>query len=457
METKVSVLSDTEHELEVNLKYDEIKNEIEEAYKKERKSISMPGFRKGKVPMGMLKKAYGEAIEHKASEDIANKKFWDIVKEKDLKPISMPSMTDLNFEINTSLLFKVKYEVKPKLDLKGYTGLEIEKPIFKVKEEDVTTEVNNMLKSKATFELADSVEDETHRITVDLQRIDSEGKDIEGSRSENMVIDLSDPKVNENIVKNAQKKKNGEEFEFAFTDSHMHGEEEHVEEFKYLAVIKKIEKTVLPETNEELIQQLSGKKAKTLEELTDFTKTNYENYYTDQSKKIFENSLLAEIVKNNEFEPSPGYVETVLARMIETEKQNAQQHKQPVPDDNVLRENLKQKAEWNAKWQIIMENIAEKEKIEVTDADLEELAKEEAEKIGIPVEKLVNYYKDSNRKEAMIEEKVFKFLQDNNTAKEVDPDVKAKEAKAGKKKAAKTTKAKETKKTKETKKKSEDK
>ena len=457
MESKVNVLSNAEHELEVKLEYSEIKNEVEEAYQKEKKSIAMPGFRKGKVPMAMLKKAYGEAIEYRASEDIANKKFWDIVKEKDLKPISMPSMTDLDFQINDFLSFKVKYEVKPVLDLKDYTGLEIEKPVFKVKDEDISAEVNNMLKSKATFELVESVEDNNHRITVDLQRIDKDGKAMEGSKSENMVIDLSDSKVNENIVKNAQKKKNGEEFEFSFTDSHMHGEEEHVEDYNYVAIIKKIEKIVLPEADEELIQQLSGKKAKTLDELTDFTKSNYEKYYLDQSDKIFENSLLTEIVKNNDFEPSKGYVETVLSRLVETEKQNAQQYKQPVPNDNVLKENLKAKAEWNAKWQIIMENIAEKEKIEVTDSDLEELAKEEALKVGIPADKLIKYYKDSNRKESMIEEKVFKFLKDNNKVIEIDPDEKAKEVKKTKEAELAKAKKEAKSKTKESKKKDEDK
>lgn len=438
MKTKVNVLSDTEHELEVILEYSEIKEEIDEAYKKERKSLTMPGFRKGKVPMAMLKKAYGDAIEYKASEDIANKKFWDVVKEEDLKPISMPSMTDLDFQINESLSFKVKYEVKPVLKLKDYTGLEIEKPVFKIKEEDISAEVTNMLKSKATFELAEVVEDNNHRITVDLQRVDENGKDLEGSKSENMIIDLSDSKVNEDIVKNALKKKSGEEFGFSFTDSHMHGDHEHVEEYTYVAVIKKIEKIVLPEADEELIQQLSGKKAKTVEELTDFTRSNYEKYYSDQSDRIYENSLLTEIVKNNDFEPSKGYVETVLTRLIESEKQNAQQYKQPLPDDKVLKENLAGKAEWNAKWQIIMENIAEKEKIEVTDEDLEALAKEEAEKIGIPADKLVKYYKDSNRKGSMIEEKVFKFLRDNNKVVEIDPDEKAKELEEKKKKETKT-------------------
>lgn len=441
METKVNVLSDSEHELEVKLEYSEIKSDIEEAYKKERKTISMPGFRKGKVPIPMLKKVYGEAIEYKASEDIANKKYWDVVKEKDLKPISMPQMTDLDFQMSEYLSFKVKYEVKPKIEVKDYKNLEIEKPVFKVRDEDIETEVKNMLKSKAIFELVDRIEGENNRITVDLQRIDKDGKEMEGGRSENMVIDLSDPKVNESIKKNCQNKKTGEEFEFSFTDKHMHGDHEHEEEFIYTAVIKKVEEIKMPEITEELIEQLSGKKAKTENELKDFTKSNYEKYYSDQSERIFENSLLNEIVKNNEFDPPKGYVENILARMIETEKQNAQQYNQPIPDENVLRENLNSKAEWNAKWQIIMESIAETEKIEVTDQDLEEVAKEEAEKVGIPMEKLVKYYKDSNRKESMVEEKVFEFLKANTKIKEVDPDEKAKEAKEKRKSELKSKKS----------------
>ena len=106
METKINVLNSNEHELEVNLGYDEIQPEIDLAYKKEGKSIEMRGFRKGKVPIAMIKKVYGEAIEYRASEDIANKKFWEIVHEQNLKPISTPKMTDINFERGVKLFFK---------------------------------------------------------------------------------------------------------------------------------------------------------------------------------------------------------------------------------------------------------------------------------------------------------------------------------------------------------------
>jgi len=440
LETKVNIISDSEHEVEVNLSYEEIKPEIEEAYKKESKTIAVPGFRKGKVPMHMIKKMYGEAIEYQASEKIAQKKFWDVVDEKELKPISTPALTDIDFVKNEKLFFKVKYEIKPELELKDYKGIEIEKPIFKVKDEDVQKEIDYLLKQNATFEPADAVENNNCRITVNLQRLDKENNPISGSSSENIVIDLSESNVNPQIAQSAKDKKVGETFNFVFTDEHFHGEEKHVEEFNYSADITKIEKIVLPEPTEELVKKLSKDKASSLDELKAELKKNFESYYEGQTENIFSNSLINKVVENNDFTAPPGYVENLKNRLIEMEKENAKRYKQPF-DERAVADQLKERAEWTAKWQIILENLAKKENISVDDSELEVLAKEEAEKTGISVDKLVKYYKDSNRTEALLEDKVVKFLKENAKIIEIDPETKLKESKE-KETAAKGTKGK---------------
>lgn len=422
MEHKINVINESENEIEVTLSYDEISSEIENAYKEERKTIEMPGFRKGKVPMQMIKKVYGDAIEYKASEDIAQKKFWDVADELELKPISVPQLTDIDFQKGEKLSFKVKYEVKPSLELKDYTGNEIEKPVFKVKDEDIEKEVQHLLKSQAKFEEADKIENENYKIEVDIQRIDESGTPIVGTRNENMSIDLSDPQVNPKIVESVLGKQAGDQFNFDFTDEHYHGEEKHVENYKFTGEVKKIEKIVLPEPDEELIKKISRSKASNLDELKSEVRKNYEQYYNGQSENIYTNGLLSTITKNNDFQPPRGFVETVLNRMVEQEKENAQRYGNKNFDEKAAKEQLKQRAEWNAKWQIIMENIANKENIKVEDADLEILAEKEAEQTGIPKEKLVKYYKDTNRDAMLLEEKVINFLKENNKVKEVDPD-----------------------------------
>ena len=422
-------LSDSMQEVEVNLKYDEILIEINDAYNEERKTISIDGFRKGKAPMGMVKKLYGEAIEFKASEKIANKKFWDAVDLQSLKPISTPQMVDLDFVPGDKLSFKVKYEIKPKLNLKNYKGLDIEKPIFKIKDGEVEREIDFLLKPHFKFEAADNIESNNFRITVNLQRNDPQGVPMIGHRSENMVIDLTDEKVNPQIKNNAQGKKVGESFNFVFVDEHSHGEELHREEFNYVADITKIEKLVKPELTEELVKKISGDKAATPEELNSFLQKNIEEYYTKQSEEVFTNNLLGEIVKNNEFTPPPGYVSSVLKRMVELERENSKRYKMQNFDENAVTEYYKPRADWNAKWQIILENLADEENIKVEDSELEELAKKEAESIGISVAKLVKYYKDTNRSEMLLEEKVIKFLKDQTKIKEFDADEKIKEKK----------------------------
>jgi trigger factor len=452
LEIKLNELTLSEHEVEVTLQYEEIKPEIEEAYKKERKNISLPGFRKGKLPMHMLKKMYGEAIEYQAAEEIANKKFWDVVEAEGLKPISTPQLNDLDFKINEKLFFKVKYEVIPNLELKNYKGVEVEKPIFKVKDEDIDKEVDTILKSRATFEDAEIVEDTFYRITVDLQKLDEEGNAIEGAVSNGMTIDLSDPKVNPEIVKKAKNKKAGSKFKFTFEDEHKHGEEVHKEIYNYSADVKKVEKIVLPEATEELIEELSGKQSKTLAEFKSQIKDNFEKYYEGQSENIVINSLLSQIVENNSFDPPAGYVEVIEKRLLEQEKENAKKYNALFNED-MVKENIKPRAIWNSKWQIILENICKAENIEVTDSELEELAGKEAENTGISKEKLIKYYKDIKQDEVLREEKVIKFLKDSAKIIEVDPEKKLKETKKSKeaKETKKPKEAKETKKPKDAK------
>lgn len=432
MEVKVTQPSADQQEVEISLTYAEIQPEIQNAYKEEAKKLTIDGFRKGKAPMGMIKKLYGEAIEYKASEDISSKKFWDAVDQEGLKPISTPQLLDIDFAIGEKLTFKVRYEVKPKIEVKDYTGIEVEKPVFKFEAADVEKEIDFMLKPHVKYEEVEVVSDLNHKITVDLQRMDDKGLPMEGSRSENIQIDLSDEKVNPQIKENALNKKVGEEFEFVFTDEHHHGEELHKEEFRYSADLIKVEKLVKPEMTEDLIKKVSKNKATTLDELKSQLEKNFEEYYTKQTEEIVTNSLLDKVVKNNDFTAPQGYVSTLHKRMVDAERENAKRYKAPNFDEAAVAEYFKPRAEWNAKWQIIMETLAEKENIKVEDSELEELAKKEAEQTGITVAKLMKYYKDTNRVDMLLEEKVIKFLKDNAKITEIDAAEKMKESKGHK-------------------------
>ncbi len=419
MEYKVNQIEDSIQEIEVNLTYEEILPDIEKAYEEEREKITIDGFRKGKAPLSLIKKLYGKLIEHEATEKIANKKFWEIVDKEKITPINTPVLSDINYIKGDKLTFKIKYEINPKIDIKNYKNLEIEKPIFNVKDEEIEKEIEYLLNSNAIYEPAEKIDNNYYRITVNLQRVGQAGIPIIGQRTENILIDLTDERVNKQIIDNSFGKKVGDKFPFHFVDEHYHGENLHREEYHYEAEITKIERKIIPEANEETVKKITNGKAINLDEWKNLIRNNFIEYYNYQSDEIFTNNLLNEIVKNNDFSPPPSFVENMHKRLVEYEKEKARRLKQ-VMDEKLIDEYLKPKALWNAKWQIILENIANAENITVDDTDLEKLAKEESESTGISVEKLIKYYKDTNRQYSILEEKVINFLKQNTKVKEVD-------------------------------------
>ena len=317
MEYNVNDISSSEKEVEIKLSYDEIKNEIEEEVKKQTKKIQLPGFRKGKAPISMLKKMYGDAFEYEASEKIANSFFWKVAEEKDLKPIGQPTMTDLKFEPQKELSFKVKYEVIPKLEIKNYKGLTFDVPDLVAGDDEIKKEIDYILKSNKTLEDADLITDKNYTIDSEVVLLERNGETQTDSKPEKMQIDLTSEGIAKDIVDNSKDKKVGDSFEFTFKDEHSHkledGKEEvHKEEYKYQVKILGIKKVVLPELNEELIKKVTKDKVTTQEQLREEIKKDIQGYYDQQTEEMVRVKFVSEILKKNEFDPPKTLVNNIL-------------------------------------------------------------------------------------------------------------------------------------------------
>jgi trigger factor len=426
MEFNVVDINSSEKEVEIKLSYEEIQKDIETEVKKQAKSIQMPGFRKGKVPLTMIKKMYGDALEHEASEKVANSFFWKIAEDNKFKPIGQPSMTDLKFEPEKDLTFKVKYETIPTLDVKDYKNLSFDIPDFVVKEDEVEKEIEYILNSNRTLEEAEKVDGNKYVIDSEIILVEKDGESATDSKPEKMQIDLSAEGIAKEIVDNANGKKVGESFNFSFKDEHKHKhedgtEEVHKQEFKYLVNILGIKKIVYPELNEEFIKKVTKDKVTTEEQLRDEIKKDIQTYYDQRVEELTRSKLITEIIKNNDFIPPQTLVNNILAEYVKSEEEQAKKSKYPFNKEETQKRLLKT-AETEVKWFLIKNEIQKLENITVNDDDLKALAEKDSQKTGLPVEKLINYYKTSNQSEKTLDNKLFDFLKSNNTFNKVHPD-----------------------------------
>ncbi len=427
MEFKVNDVNSSEKEVEVTLNYEEIKSDIEIQVKQQSKKLELPGFRKGKVPASMVKKLYGNALEYEASEKVANTKFWDIAKENDLNPIGQPVMTDLDFKPGENLKFKVKFDVLPVLNVKDYTNLSIEIPDLKVNDEEVQKEIDYIIKSNSTTEEVEQADNGTDYILdVEMFRLNEKGEPIEDVKAENLQIDLSREEIKPEILEKAKGKKAGDTFTFTFNEDrrfkNKEGKEETVKEtFHYKANVKNVKKIILPVLNEELIKKVTKEKINNETDLRDEIRKDFTNYYNQKVDEFTNTRLVSAITKNNNFTPPPTMVNNILEEMVKSEEERLKKEGIKKFNPEELRKHLQASAEHEVKWYLLKTDIIKKEKLEVSDSDLEELAKKDSEKTGLPVEKLMNYYKSSQQSERFLDKKLFDFLKEKNNISKVDP------------------------------------
>lgn len=424
METKINVISESVNELEVSATYDDIKDLLNAEVQKQVKSIQIDGFRKGKVPPAVLKRIYGDSLEYTAAEKVANKLYWQIEKEQKLNPINEPSLTDIDFKPNEKLSFKVSYEIFPKIEPEGYSGLEVEVPDFKVTEFEIENEVSRLLDANATYENAQTVADEKFLITADIFSTIDEGASTGIKVESDYKINLTNKNINKEILEKALNKHVGDTFTFSFDEPHEHHDDvphEH-KKISYVVEIKSIQKIVYPELNEEFLKKVTRDKISTADELRENIKKDLESYYESSINDMAELKIEQAVLKNNNFTPPKVFIQNYLDHLVKDEIDSYKKKNKKV-NLEVIREKLAPKAENSVRWLLLKDKIIEKENITLSEERLKELSEENAEKMGVGSDVLLKHYQSDEMKKRLLLNEFYSFLKKTNTIKRIDPEV----------------------------------
>jgi FKBP-type peptidyl-prolyl cis-trans isomerase (trigger factor) len=137
---------------------------------------------------------------------------------------------------------------------------------------------------------------------------------------------------------------------------------------------------------------------------------------------MIQDKLINLIVKSNDFVPPVSLVNNILEEMVKNEEETSKKQGYRKYDKSEAANRLRKAAEYNVKWYLIKEAIQKKENITITDEELNELAAKDAEKNGIAIDKLINYYKSSNYSEKLIDKKMYDFLKEKSNINSVEPE-----------------------------------
>ncbi|HHR6079733.1 TPA: trigger factor [Providencia alcalifaciens] len=219
------------------------------------KKVRVDGFRKGKVPMHIVKQRYGASVMQDVLGDVMQRNFINAIIEQKINPAGAPSYKPEMFEDGKDFVYAVEFEVYPEIELKGFETIEVEKPAVTVKDEDLNDMLETLRKQQAQWKEVEDAAAADSRITINFTG-SIDGEEFEGGKAEDFALVMGEGRMIPGFEEGVVGHKAGEEFdiEVNFPEDY-HAENLKGKAAKFAIVLKKVEQRELPEFTEEFVKR----------------------------------------------------------------------------------------------------------------------------------------------------------------------------------------------------------
>lgn len=408
------------------------------SYNKNKKKFQVPGFRKGKVPYGLVVQYYGEGVLYEdAIDEIVNKAYPEVVKENDLKVVSRPEL-DVQ-EINEEgMKYTLTVTVKPEVKLGKYEGVEVPYSEREITDESVNEEIERMRKRNSSLEVVEGrAVKEGDTVVIDYEGF-KDGVAFEGGKGENYSLKIGSksfiPGFEDQII--------GHNVDEEFSIEVKFPEDYHAEELKgadatFNVKIHNIKEEILPELDDEFVKDVS--EFDTLDELKADIRKNQEEAAKKEAKNAFLNEVVKTVCDNAEVEIPEVMIENEVENMVNEQAGRMQsqgiqlemylQYMNQTLDD--YKESIKPIAKPRVKSNLVLEAIAEDLKIEATPEEYDKEIEEMAKAYNMEKENILKALGEDNEfvKEGIISRKTVEYLEEKAVKTEPKAEEKAEEEK----------------------------
>ena len=396
MSVNVEKLEGSMAKLTIEVEYDVFNKAVEAVYQKQKGRIQLPGFRKGKAPRAMVEKMYGEGVFY---EDAVNKIIPDeydkAAEESGLDITSQPEFDIVQVGKNQPFIFTATVALKPEVKLGQYKGVEVEKRDVTVSDEAVEAEINKEREANARIiELEDGEVADGDIAVIDFEGF-IDGVAFEGGKGEGHELEIGSHSFIDTFEEQLIGKKAGEDVEVNVTFP----EDYHSEDLKGKAAtfkvkINSVKKKELPELDDDFAQDIS--EFDTFAEYKEDLVKKLQERRLNDVKYIKEREAVAVAADNAEIEIPEAMLETQVTYMIDDFGRRLKQQgldmetymKVTGNTMEQMREQMRPESAKQIKGRLVLEAVAEAEKIEIADEKIDEEIEKMSKRYGMTFDEL---------------------------------------------------------------------
>jgi trigger factor len=366
--------SNTRREIQVEIPVEEVNRETDSLIQKYQKLARIPGFRRGHVPASVIRQRFSEDLKSDVVEALVPRYFRKETDKQGLIPVSQPQVTDLHLKDNEPLRFKATFEVMPEIKVAGYKELRAEKPEIVVTDEEVEKSLTALREQHATYTSLEGralADGDYAQVGLDGQPKDGDGKPV---HMDEIMVEIAGKDTMPEFTENLRGASAGEERTFDVVYAKDAAEQRLAgKSFTYTVKVQSIKQKSLPELDDQFATQLG--EFKNLEEVRKRIREGMEAERKHAAEHEAKDKLVAELVKRSEFEVPEALVEHQIdvrlergLRALAAQGMKAEDIKKM--DLNRLRVGQREQALQEVKASLLLDKIAEEEKIEVSDEEI---------------------------------------------------------------------------------------
>ena len=405
MSVQVENLEKNMAKLTVEVPAEELDKAIQAAYMKQKSKISVPGFRKGKVPRAMIEKMYGvEIFYDDAVNDILSKEYPKAAQESGLEIVSRPSIDVVQIEKGKDLIFTAEVAVKPEVTLGDYLGVPVKKADISVTEEEVSAEIEKERESNARMVTVEGrAVEEGDTVVIDYEGF-ADGVAFEGGKGENHPLVIGSHAFIDTFEEQLIGKNAGD----AVTVNVTFPEEYHAPELAgkpamFQVRINEVKAKELPELDDEFAQDVS--EFDTLAEYRESVHKKLIERKENEARRLKENEVIEKIIEGSQMEIPDAMVQTQAETMVDEFSSRIAQQGLSMEQymqftgmtQDKLMEQMKPDALKRIQSGLVLEAIAKAENIEVAQEDVDAEITTMAEMYGMEADKLQEIMGDSEK------------------------------------------------------------
>ena len=403
MSVQVEKLEKNMAKLTIELPAEELEKAIQAAYMKEKSKISLPGFRKGKVPRHMIEKMYGpEIFFEDAANTLITQSYPQAVDESGIEIVSRPDIDITQIEKGKAFIYTAEVAVKPEVVLGEYKGIAVTRIDTAVTEEEMNAEIDKERQSNArTITVEDRAVENGDTAVIDFEGF-VDGTAFEGGKGENHSLVIGSHSFIDNFEEQLIGKNTGEELDVNVTFP----EEYHAPELAgkpavFKVKINEIKTNELPELDDEFAQDVS--EFDTLAEYKEDVKKRLAERKAEDAKRTQEDEAVQKIVEVSQMEIPNAMIETQagaimddFANRIAQQGLALEQYAQLTGTTvEQMLEQMKPEALKRIQSSLVLEAIAVKEDIQVSEEDVEAEIVRMAEMYGMEADKMKEFMGDA--------------------------------------------------------------